>query len=147
MVNINSSRKKTTTSSSKLRKTNSRKTRKNVRINLSENVMRSYSLDSIEKKNKKRSPSSFPKCSQPLQFPCAYKGGIFENLEEWETFTRMLRSKNVSTKLKSVKDHYRDVKSKLVKENKYKKTIPAEYRLYNEDTGEIIDLRTYYDSK
>lgn len=147
MVNSNSSRKKTTTSSSKLRKTNSRKTRKNVRINLSENRMRSYSLDSIEKKSKKRSPANIPKCSQPLQFPCAYKGGVFENLEEWEIFTRMLRSKNVSTKLKSIKDHYRDVKSKLVKENKYKKQIPAEYRLYNEDTGEIIDLRTYYDSK
>lgn len=143
----NSSKSRKSSSASKkrsiLKKDGTRKARKSVKIHSPKNQVRKYSLGSDEKRWKQGSPSKRgPSCGSGI-FPCVYRGVVFEDGDEWEEYRENMISRNASTGFKSISSHRRSVMSNLSKKGKSAKHIPSEFRLYDVQTGEIHDMRTY----
>ena len=115
--------------------------RKRVRIHSPNNQIKTYSLESEEKKWKQGSPSKTGiKCGNGI-FPCIYKGVVFENAFEWNDYMDNKILRNETTGFKSVSSHKNSIMSILSKKGKIAKQIPEEWRLYNIQTGEIYDIR------
>jgi hypothetical protein len=139
-----SSRKSSSASRKKsiLKKNGTRKARKHVRINSPRNETRVYSLGSEEKRLKHGSPSKRgPPCGTGV-FPCVYRGVIFDE-EEWNDHIVNMSTRNASTGYRPISSHRRSVMSSLYKQGKTAKRIPKEYRLYDLETGEVHDIRSY----
>jgi hypothetical protein len=125
-----------------LKKNGTRKARKHVRINSPRNETRVYSLGSEEKRLKQGSPSKRgPPCGKGV-FPCVYRGVIFDE-EEWNDHIVNMSTRNASTGYRPISSHRRSVMSSLYKQGKTAKRIPKEYRLYDLETGEVHDIRSY----
>jgi hypothetical protein len=124
-----------------LRKNGSRKNNKKVRINSPKNQIKVYSLGSEEIKWKQKSPLKKEDYCENGNFPCLYKGVVFENIDEWNDYIKNRYTRNESTGYKSIDSHKRSIISSLSKKGKLAKKIPEEWRLYNNQTGEVYDIR------
>jgi hypothetical protein len=130
-----------------LKKNGTRKARKHVRINSPRNETRVYSLGSEEKRWKQGSPSKRGNpCGNGI-YPCVYRGVVFENKDEWNEHVENTISRNATTGHIPISSHRRSIMSSLYKKGKTAKRIPKEYRLYDLETGEVHDIRTYNPSK
>jgi hypothetical protein len=141
----NSSKSRRSSSASKkksiLKRSATKKANRRVRIHSPKNQIREYSLGSEEKRWKQGSPSKRgPTCGSGI-FPCVYRGVLFENKDEWEDYTGNTISRNVSTGFRSISSHRKSTISALSKKGKSSKKIPEQFRLYNNQTGEIFDMR------
>ena len=129
-----------------LKKNGTRKARKHVRINSPRNETRVYSLGSEEKRLKQGSPSKRgPPCGKGV-FPCVYRGVIFDE-EEWNEHIVNMSTRNASTGYRPISSHRRSVMSSLYRQGKTAKRIPKEFRLYDLETGDVHDIRTYTPSR
>jgi hypothetical protein len=63
-------------------------------------------------------------------------------MEEYEQHKDIVGLRNHSRK-SSIKSHYLKAREKHVSEGKYSRKIPQEFRVYNKDTGEIRDIRSF----
>lgn len=139
-----SSRKSSSVSRKKsiLKKNGTRKARKRVSIHSPRNETRVYSLGSQEKKWKQSSPSKRgPPCGSG-NYPCVYRGVVFENRDEWDEYVENKISRNATTGYIPISSHRRSIMSSLAKKGKSAKRIPQEWRLYDLETGEIYDMRS-----
>ena len=129
--------------SSKSRKSSSatKKANRRVRIHSPKNQIREYSLGSDERKWKPGSPSKRGKTCGSGIFPCVYRGVVFEDADEWDDYIGNTISRNVSTGHRSISSHRKSTISALSKKGKSSKRIPEQFRLYNNQTGEIYDMR------
>lgn len=88
-----------------------------------------------------------PRCNppqRPKNYPCRRKNTVFETVEEFNEYARDVSDTKLQRRqqgLPSVSSHYKTMRSKLKESGSYRKKIPPEYRLYDEDTGSIIDIR------
>lgn len=126
---------RTNSSSSNSRRSKTLK-KKKVRIYSPNNQVKTYDLDSDEKKSKRSTSAVGRPCTSGV-FPCVYRGVEFENKGEWDEYkaNSITRNRGVSY------NHKRNVITSLFREGKLARKIPPEWRLYNIQTGEIIDLR------
>lgn len=141
----NSSKSRRSSSVSKkksiLRKSTTKKANKRIRFYSPKNQTKEYSLGSEEKRWKQGSPSKRgPACGTGV-FPCVYRGVIFENIDEWNDYIENMSTKNVSTSHRSVTSHRKSTMAALSKRGQRAKIIPEQFRLYNNQTGEIFDMR------
>lgn len=131
------------TKTKKSKSPSSKKTRR-VRISSTHQV-KHYNLDSDEKRMKRESSSPrksrLPNCDHG-KFPCVKRGVIFDTEEEWNDYLENQITRNISTGHRSISAHRKSVLSHLSRQGKTAKFIPSEWRLYNINTGEIIDMRT-----
>lgn len=117
-----------------------------MRFRTSQNQVRVFSLHSDEKRAKVPedldAARALPKCNG-VQFPCRYQDTVFHNPQEWHEFGQMMRDKNKSTAYRSRSSHRQQMRTELHRQGRLARNIPAEWRLYNTQTGEVHDLRTY----
>lgn len=123
--------------------TTNNKTRKNIRFSSpSRNQIKIYAPD-----NEPMEPiPSYRKCSsrpRESDFPCQIRGAIFYNIEEFNEYARLVNDKNKG-RLPAYM-HYANMKKTLKSSGSYKKKIPPQYRYYDEETGEIHDIRLFND--
>jgi hypothetical protein len=105
------------------------------------NETRLFSIDSDEEILRKTSPlKRGTPCGLGI-YPCVFRGVIFENDDEWRDYMANKVISNRSTNYKSPREHSRAIMRGLSRPNKIAKKVPAEFRLYNIETGEIFDLR------
>lgn len=87
-----------------------------------------------------------PKYITPSIFPCRHKNTVFKNYDEymeWVNLKRTASRAETSHGIDSV-SHYRNVRDEELKSSgRWNKYIPPEYRIYNEETGEIMDVRLF----
>lgn len=119
------------------------KTRKNIRFSSpSRNQIKFYAPD-----NEPMDPMPpYRKCSsrpRERDFPCQIKGAIFNTMEEFNEYARLVNDKNKGHLPAYM--HYANMKKSLKSTGSYKKIIPPQYRYYNEETGEINDIRLFKD--
>ena len=141
----NSSKSRRSSSASKkksiLKRSATKKANRRVRIHSPKNQIRECSLGSEEKRWKQGSPSKRGATCGSGIFPCVYRGVVFEDAAEWEDYRENTISRNVSTGHRSISSHRKSTMSALSKKGKSSKKIPQEFRLYNNQTGEIYDMR------
>jgi hypothetical protein len=82
----------------------------------------------------------------PGIFPCRYKNTVFKNYDEYIEWVNLKR--NAATAETShgpdMLAHYRNIRdANLMTTGRWNKPIPPEYRIYNEETGEISDTRLF----
>lgn len=85
---------------------------------------------------------------RPRIFPCRNKYTVFDNIDEFNVYAREVSDKIIKQRqrgLPTVKEHYKTMKTQLKEKGHYRKKIPPQYRLYDEDSGNIIDLRLFPD--
>jgi hypothetical protein len=124
-----------------LKRSATRKANRRVRIRSPKNQIREYSLGSEEKRWKQGSPSKRGVICGSGIFPCVYRGVVFEDASEWDEYKENMISRNESTGYRSISSHKRSTMSALSKKGKSAKKIPEDFRLYNNQTGEIFDMR------
>jgi hypothetical protein len=87
-----------------------------------------------------------PKYITPTIFPCRHKNTVFKNYDEYMEWVNLKRAA-VSAETSHGRDmlgHYRNVRDEELKSSgRWNKYIPPEYRIYNEETGEINDSRLF----
>jgi len=123
--------------------TTNNKTRKNIRFSSpSRNQVKIYAPE-----NEPMEPMPpYRKCSsrpRERDFPCQIKGAVFNNMEEFNEYARLVNDRNRGHLPAYM--HYANMKKSLKSTGSYKKKIPPQYRYYNEDTGEIHDIRLFKD--
>ena len=116
-----------------------------VRIKTEHNKIRSYSIDSAEKKEKIEALKrpNLKECTAELDFPCMFRGAVIENKEELAEFIEM----NAHKSSKAVQKHLNEMRKKMFEEGTYAKRIPKEFRLYSHNTGNVYDIRDYFQSR
>lgn len=116
-----------------------------VRIKTEHNEIRSYSIDSAEKKEKIEALKrpNLKECTPELDFPCMFRGAVIENKEELAEFIEM----NAHKSSKAVQKHLNEMRKKMFEEGTYAKRIPKEFRLYSHNTGNVYDIRDYFQSR
>lgn len=88
----------------------------------------------------------YPDCKETTKFPCTYRTAVFDTKEEWDDYQTNKHLKNKSTGFKTVSSHRRHIKSTLHRNgDSFNKRIPNEWRIYNIDTGSIVDGREIQD--
>jgi hypothetical protein len=151
------SKSQTMSSSSKTKSSAKRsassKTRKNykkkqVKIYSPKNEIRQYSLNSSEKREKRRTKSNvvYRRCKRYPEldeFPCQINNTVFQNMGEFEEFNNLLREKRLTPGYINPKIYRDSMVSQMKRQGTYKRSIPSEERLYDIDTGIIYDLRDY----
>lgn len=90
-----------------------------------------------------------PRCNPPQRpktYPCRNKYTVFENVDEFNQYARDVSDKIMKQRqsgLPSVSSHYKTMKNRLKETGSYKKKIPPEYRLYDDESGRIVDIRLF----
>lgn len=87
-----------------------------------------------------------PKYITPGIFPCRYKNTLFKNYDEYKEWINIKRAASTShtTSATDPITHYRAIRNEELKSTgRWNKYIPPEYRIYNEETGEINDSRLF----
>ena len=82
----------------------------------------------------------------PGIFPCRYHNTLFRNIEEYMEWKKIKKDASLSETSHGLdrEQHLRNIRSKeLVTSGRWNKPIPPEYRVYNEATGEITDVRLF----
>jgi hypothetical protein len=51
----------------------------------------------------------FSDSNSERDFPCRYKNTVFNSLEDYRNYVKLKEDRNISTKYKDRKDHYRDI--------------------------------------
>ena len=82
-------------------------------------------------------------CTPELDFPCMFRGAVIENKEELAEFIEM----NAHKSSKAVQKHLHEMRKKMFEEGTYAKRIPKEFRLYSHNTGNVYDIRDYFQSR
>lgn len=82
----------------------------------------------------------------PGIFPCRHKNTVFRNYDEYKEWINLKRSAALAETSHGLDmaAHYRNIRdANLVTTGRWNKPIPPEYRIYNEETGEIKDTRLF----
>ena len=116
-----------------------------VRIKTEHNKTKSYSLGSSEKREKIEALKKprLKECTAELEFPCIFRGATIENKQELQEFFEL----NAHKSSKAVQKHLNDMRNKMFEEGTYARRIPPEFRLYSHNTGNVYDVRDYFQSK
>jgi hypothetical protein len=82
----------------------------------------------------------------PGIFPCRHKNTLFRNYEEYKEWINLKREAALAQTShgSDMLGHYRNIRdANLMTTRRWNKSIPPEYRIYNEETGEITDSRLH----
>lgn len=87
-----------------------------------------------------------PKYITPGIFPCRHKNTVFRNYDEYNEWVNLKKNAALAETShgSDMISHYRNIRdANLMTTGRWNKPIPPEYRIYNEETGEINDTRLY----
>lgn len=102
----------------------------------------SYEESSI--KDYRRCPH--PKYMSRGTFPCRHHNTVFRTYEEFMEWIQMKKDASAAETSHGIdsEQHRRNIRdAKLITTGRWNKPIPPEYRIYNEETGEINDARLF----
>ena len=105
-----------------------------------------YMSDDEESSIKHHRRCPHEKYITPGIFPCRYHNTLFRNIQEYMEWKKIKKDASLSETSHGIDraQHLRNIRTKeLLTSGRWNKPIPPEYRVYNEETGEITDARLF----